>query len=167
MTFLFTDIEGSTALLRRLGDEVYADVLTDHHRIIRSALNNHSGREEGAQGDAFFAVFTSPRACVVASIEMQRALAEHDWPDGGALRVRMGIHTGEAADVSTGLVGYEVHRAARIAAVGHGGQVLLSSATAGLVEDSLPSNVSLRDLGAHRLKDLGRPETIFQLIADG
>ncbi len=111
--------------------------------------------------------FTSPKACVAAAIEMQRALALHEWPVGEELRVRMGIHTGEVAEMSTGLVGYEVHRAARIAAVGHGGQVLLSSAAAGLIEDTLPPEVSLRDLGSHRLKDLGRPETIFQLVAEG
>ena len=98
---------------------------------------------------------------------MQLALGSHEWPEGEQLRVRMGIHTGEVSEVSTGLVGYEVHRAARIAAVGHGGQILLSSAAAAIVEDSLPANASLRDLGAHRLKDLGRPETIFQLVAEG
>lgn len=139
----------------------------DHHRIIRAALEVHGGHEEGTQGDSFFAAFTSPKACVAAAIEMQRALALHEWPLGEQLRVRMGIHTGEVAEMSTGLVGYEVHRAARIAAVGHGGQVLLSSAAAGLIEDTLPPEVSLRDLGSHRLKDLGRPETIFQLVAEG
>jgi len=153
--------------LRRLGDENYSRVLSDHHRIIRLALEAHLGLEQGTQGDSFFATFTSPRACVAAAIEMQRALTQQEWPQQEALRVRMGIHTGEVAEMSTGLVGYEVHRAARIAAIGHGGQVLLSSATAGLVEDTLPAEVSLRDLGSHRLKDLGRPETIFQLLAEG
>ena len=167
LTFLFTDIEGSTALLRRLGDDAYSRVLSEHHRIIRDALASHEGDEQGTQGDSFFAAFTSPKACVAAAIEMQSALSHQEWPRGEQLRVRMGIHTGEVAEVSTGLVGYEVHRAARIAAVGHGGQVLLSSATAGLIEDTLPPEVSLRDLGSHRLKDLGRPETIFQLVAEG
>jgi len=167
LTFLFTDIEGSTALLRRLGDVAYSRVLSDHHRIVRDALNSHDGREQGTQGDSFFATFTSPRACVIAAIETQRALTLHEWPLGERLRVRMGIHTGEVAAEATGLVGYEVHRAARIAAVGYGGQVLLSSAAAGLIEDSLPADTSLRNLGAHRLKDLGRPEKIFQLVADG
>jgi len=153
--------------LRRLGDDIYARVLTDHHAIVRAALETHDGHEDGTQGDSFFAAFTSPTACVAAAIEMQEALARHEWPLGEQLRVRMGIHTGEVAEMSTGLVGYEVHRAARIAAVGHGGQVLLSSAAAGLVEDTLPAEVSLRDLGSHRLKDLGRPETIFQLVAEG
>ena len=142
-------------------------MLTDHHQLIRAALDAHGGKEEGTQGDAFFAAFTSPRACVAAALKMQRELRDFEWPGNERLRVRMGIHTGEAAEAATGLVGYEVHRAARIAAVGHGGQVLLSSAAAGLVEDALPSEVSLRDLGSHRLKDLGRPETIFQLVAEG
>jgi predicted ATPase len=153
--------------LRRLGDDNYSRALRDHHRIIRLALEAHEGLEQGTQGDSFFATFTSPRACIAAAIEMQRALALQEWPLQEALRVRMGIHTGEVAEMSTGLVGYEVHRAARIAAVGHGGQVLLSSAAAGLVEDTLPADVTLRDLGSHRLKDLGRPETIFQLLAEG
>ena len=167
LTFLSTDIEESTALLRRVGDAAYAKLLAEHHRIIREGLVGHGGREEGTQGDSFFATFTSPRASVASALDMQYGIARHDWPDGGSLKVRMGIHTGEVSEESTGLVGYEVHRAARIAAVGHGGQVLLSSATAGLVEDSLPGDVSLRNLGAHRLKDLGRPEVLFQLEAPG
>jgi predicted ATPase len=141
-------------------------VLDEHHLIVRRALEVHDGKEEGTQGDAFFAAFTSPRSCVAAALEMQRQLRDHQWPGDEQLRVRMGIHTGEAAEAATGLVGYEVHRAARIAAVGHGGQVLLSSAAAGLVEDALAAEVSLRELGSHRLKDLGRPETIFQLVAE-
>lgn len=154
-------------MLRRIGDAAYASVLAEHHRIIRQCLETHGGHEEGTQGDSFFATFTSPRASVACAIEIQRTLGEIAWPSGEQLRVRMGIHTGEASEESTGLVGYEVHRAARIAAVGHGGQILLSSATAGLVEDSLPSDSALRSLGSHRLKDLGRPETIFQLLAPG
>ena len=167
LTFLFTDIEGSTNLVRRLGEDVYGRALADHHQIIRDGLRFHDGREVGTQGDSFFATFTSLRSCVAAVVDIQLALGNHSWPDGERLRVRMGIHTGEATEASTGLVGYEVHRAARIAAVAHGGQVLLSSAAAGLVEDSLPPDVALRDLGAHRLKDLGRPETLFQLLAEG
>jgi predicted ATPase len=146
---------------------VYAQVLADHHQIIREGLLSHDGREIGTQGDSFFATFTSSRSCVAATVQIQVALDRHRWPEGEALKVRMGIHTGEATEASTGLVGYEVHRAARIAAVAHGGQVLLSSAAAGLVEDSLPPRVALRDLGTHRLKDLGRPETLFQLVCDG
>ena len=166
LTFLFTDIEGSTALLSRLGDAGYAAVLEDHHRIIRSCLSAFGGMEHGTEGDSFFAVFAAPSACISAALQMQRELRAHDWPAGEELRVRMGIHTGEASEASTGIVGYEVHRAARIAAVGYGGQVLISSSTMVLVQDSLPSGASLLDLGSHRLKDLRRPQGIFQLIAE-
>ena len=166
LTFLFTDIEGSTALLQRLGD-TYAEVLTAHHGFIRGALAAGGGKEIDTQGDAFFAVFSSPRACVAAVIEMQRALGSYPWPGGEAVRVRMGIHSGQASETTAGLVGLDVHRAARIAATAHGGQVVLSATTAALLRDSMPAGASLRDLGLHRLKDLGRPEQIFQLEADG
>ena len=101
-TFLFTDIEGSTALLRRLGEDVYAQVLAGHRALIRSSLAGHDGREVDTQGDAFFAVFSSPRACVLAVLEMQRALQGHVWPGGAQVRVRMGVHCGEAAAAATG-----------------------------------------------------------------
>jgi len=166
-TFLFTDVEGSTALLRRLGEGLYGQVLSGHHSVIRSGLAAHDGREVDTQGDAFFAVFSSPRACVAAVLEMQQALREHAWPAGEPVRVRMGIHIGEASRTDTGLVGLDVHRAARVAAVGYGGQVLVSEAAAMLVRDALPPGASLTDLGTHRLKDLGRPERIFQLQAEG
>ena len=167
LTFLFTDIEGSTALLGRLGEDGYAQLLAGHHALIRSALAAHDGREVDTQGDAFFAVFASPRGCVAAVLAMQQALRGHAWPGGEAVRVRMGIHCGEAARTATGLVGLEVHRAARVAAVAYGGQVLVSEAAAVLVRDGLPPGVALADLGTHRLKDLGRPERIFQLRAAG
>jgi predicted ATPase/class 3 adenylate cyclase len=166
-TFLFTDIQGSTALLGRLGEGLYGQLLAGHHALIRSGLAAHDGREVDTEGDAFFAVFSSPRACVAAVLEMQQALAAHAWPGGEQVRVRMGVHTGEAAQAATGLVGLDVHRAARVAAVGYGGQVLLSESAATLVRDFLPPGVSLADLGSHRLKDLGRPERIFQLQAAG
>jgi class 3 adenylate cyclase len=166
-TFLFTDIEGSTALLGRLGEGPYGQLLAGHHALIRSVLAAHGGREVDTQGDAFFAVFASPRACVAAALEMQQALAAHAWPTGEQVRVRMGVHTGEASQTATGLVGLDVHRAARVAAVGYGGQVLVSEAAAALVRDSLPPGASLHDLGVHRLKDLGRPERIFQLQGEG
>ena len=167
LTFLFTDIESSTALLRRVGDGVYAQVLDGHHLLIRSALAAHDGSEVDTQGDAFFAVFSSPRACMVAVLEMQRAFEAHAWPAGVRVRVRMGVHCGEATRTATGLVGLEVHRAARVAAVAWGGQVLVSEAAGVLVRDWLPPGVALTDLGTHRLKDLGRPERIFQLCAAG
>jgi predicted ATPase/class 3 adenylate cyclase len=166
-TFLFTDIEGSTTALRRLGDGLYAQVLADHHALVRAGLAAHDGEEVDTQGDAFFAVFSSPRACVAAVLEIQRALAAHAWPAGEHVRVRMGIHTGEATRTATGLVGLEVHRAARLAGVAHGGQILVSETAAALVRDWLPPDAALTDLGVHRLKDLGRPERIFQLNADG
>ena len=167
LTFLFTDIEGSTSLLSRLGHDVYAEALGAHHAIIRSAVDAHGGKEISNQGDGFFVVFSSASAGVAAATQMQRHLAAHGWPQGAPVRVRMGLHAGEAAETDTGLVGFEVHRAARVAAVGHGGQVLLSGAAAALALDSLPTGTSLRDLGLHRLKDLGRPEQIYDLEIEG
>ncbi len=167
LTFLFSDLEGSTVLVRRLGDAAYAEVLAEHHRVVREAIGRFSGTEEGTQGDAFFATFESAGAGVACAVEIERRLLAHPWPDGVVVRVRIGVHTGEASENETGLVGYEVHRAARIAAVGHGGQILLSAATAGLVESALGEGVGLVDLGPHRLKDLGRPETLFQVEAPG
>ena len=167
LTFLFTDIEGSTALLRRVGEDGYAQVLAGHHALIRSALAAHGGREVDTQGDAFFAVFSSPRGCAAAVLQMQQALQDHAWPGGEQVRVRMGVHCGEATRTAAGLVGLEVHRAARVAAVAYGGQVLVSESAAALVRDWLPPGAVLSDLGSHRLKDLGRPERIFQLHAAG
>ena len=166
-TFLFIDIEGSTALLRRLREGLYAQVLADHRSLIRSGLTAHGGREVDTQGDGLFAVFSSPSACLAAVMDMQKALEAHGWPGREHVRARMGIHTGEASQTATGLVGLDVHRAARVAAVGYGGQVLLSETAATLVRDSLPAEAALKDLGVHRLKDLGRPERIFQLQAPG
>ncbi len=165
---LFTDIEGSTALLQRIGDDVYSALLADHHEIIRSGLAAYAGREVGTAGDGVFAVFSSPRACVAAVVEIQRSLASKEWPAQAEVRVRMGVHVGEASETDVvGFSGLEVHRAARVAAVAHGGQVVLSAAATALVHDALPAGVMLRDLGLHRLKDLGRPEHIFQLQVDG
>src|SRR5580658_11048997 len=157
-TFLFSDIEGSTALLRRLREGLYTRVLADYRLLIRSGLTAHGGREVDTQGDGLFAVFSSPSACLAAVIDMQEALEAHAWPGQEHVRVRMGIHTGEASQTATGLVGLDVHRAARVAAVGYGGQVLMSETAAALVRDRLPLGVSLRDLGLHRLKDLGQPQ---------
>jgi predicted ATPase/class 3 adenylate cyclase len=168
LTFLFTDIEGSTALLRRVGQDVYAEVLAEHHVLIRSALAAYDGRELNTLGDGFFAAFASPRLCAAAVLAMQQALEAHAWPAGQRVRVRMGVHTGEGAQTAAaGMLGLDVHRAARIAAVAHGGQILLSEAAAVLVRDGLPDGAVLTDLGAHRLKDLGRPEELFQLSAPG
>ena len=168
LTFLFTDIEGSTALLGRVGQDVYAQILAGHHALIRSALAAHDGRELNTLGDGFFAAFPSPRQCAAGVLAMQQALEAHAWPAGQRVRVRMGVHTGEAAQTATvGMLGLDVHRAARIAAVAYGGQVVLSEAAAVLVRGGLPDGAVLTDLGAHRLKDLGRPEELFQLSAPG
>ena len=167
ITFLFTDIEGSTSLLGRVGQDVYARVLAVHHALIRSALAAHDGAELTVMGDGFFAAFSSSRECVTAVLEMQQAIEAHDWPAGEHIRVRMGVHTGEAEQTIVGPVGLDIHRAARIAAVAHGGQVLLSETAATLVRDWLPEGTALTDLGVHRLKDLGRPERLFQLAGRG
>jgi predicted ATPase len=134
---------------------------------VRGALARHAGVEVDTQGDAFFATFASPGACVGAAVDVQRELGTHPWPDGDAVRVRIGIHTGEASETATGLVGVDVHRAARIAAVAHGGQIVLSGTTAGALDGELPAGARLRDLGRHLLKDLGQASTLFQVEAGG
>jgi class 3 adenylate cyclase/WD40 repeat protein len=163
VTFLFTDIEGSTRLLRRLGER-YVEVLGRHDRLVRSACGGHGGREINTQGDAFFVAFARAGDAVAAAVRVQRALAAERWPEGASVRVRIGVHTGEPVVGGTNYVGLAVHRAARICAVGHGGQILLSSATRELLEDDLRSEVSFRDLGEWRLKDFDRPEHLFQVV---
>jgi len=142
-------------------------VLADHRRLIRAGLAAHGGEEVVTQGDEISAVFASPRACADAAIRIQRALVSHGWPAGEGVRARIGIHSGAASQTAAGLAGLEVHRAARIAAVAHGGQVVVSAAAAGLLRDALPAGVWLKDLGLHRLRDGGRPEQVFQLQAEG
>jgi class 3 adenylate cyclase len=166
VTFLFTDIEGSTDLLKDLGDS-YKQVLMDHRRLLEEAFEEAGGRVVDTQGDAYFVAFRRAHDAVAAAAHGQRALSAHTWPSGAAPRVRMGIHTGEPAVVGEQFVGLSVHRAARICAAGHGGQVLISSTTRDLVEDRLPSGVKLLDLGEHRLKDIDRPERIAQLLIEG
>src|SRR5919109_3313129 len=166
VTFLFTDIEGSTRLLQQLRDR-YGAVLSTHARLLREAIEQFNGHEIDTQGDAFFAAFARARDAVAAAVAAQRALAAERWPDGVAVRVRMGLHTGEPLVGGERYVGMGVHRGARICAAGHGGQVLLSNATRELVEDELPEGLSLRDLGEHRLKDIDRPERLFQLVIEG
>jgi class 3 adenylate cyclase len=158
-TFLFTDIEGSTALLQRLGEGLYVQLLAGHHALIRSGLAAHDGKEVDTQGDAFFAVFSSPTACMAAVTQMQRALAAHAWPAGEHVRVRMGVHTGEAEKTAAGLVGLDVHRAARVAAVGYGGQVLVSGTAAALVRDALPPGAALAGSGCAPAEGPGTPGT--------
>ena len=168
LTFLLTDIEGSTRLVQALGREGWQPVLEIHNGLLREAIDRASGVEVGTEGDAFFAVFPVASSAVTAAVDAQRALAAASWPHGDAVRVRMGMHTGEGVVGGDDYVGVDVHRAARIAAAGHGGQVLLSGATSELVRaDGLPDGASLRDLGEHRLKDLTHTERIFQLTIEG
>jgi class 3 adenylate cyclase/streptogramin lyase len=167
-TFVFTDIEGSTALLKQLREQ-YAVALADHHRILREAFAAHGGTEIDNQGDSFFVAFRRAREAVLAAADAQRALHAHEWPQGVSLRVRMGIHTGEADVAGDRYVGVSVHRAARISALGHGGQVLVSQTTEHLLEDEedrLPG-LRLRDLGEQRLKDLERPIRVYQVDIQG
>jgi len=166
VTLLFTDIEGSTSLLQRVGER-YADVLERCRHLLRTAFHHYHGHEIDTQGDAFFVAFARATDAVSAAVEAQQALASHAWPEGVAVRVRMGLHTGEPHVAGTGYVGLDVHRAARIMNAGHGGQILLSQTTRDLVEHELPEGASLRDLGAHRLKDLEHPSHLYQLIAPG
>ena len=163
VTFLFTDIEGSTRLAARLGER-YAKVLADHQRLLRDAFAASGGREIDTQGDAFFVVFPRAKDAVAAALTGQRTLAGHRWPDGVTVRVRMGLHTGEPAAAHDRYIGLGVHRAARICAAGHGGQILLSSATYALLADDVLPDITFQDLGEYRLKDLERPERIYQLI---
>src|SRR6266568_2258599 len=166
VTFLFTDIEGSTRLLQELGER-YAAVQEEHHAIVRRAVAHGGGVEVSTEGDSFFVVFASPAGAVRAAVEVQRALAAHPWPQGDPLLVRIGLHTGEGAPRGGDYVGIDVNRAARIAGAAHGGQVIVSDSTRALVERGLPEGVSLRDLGEHRLKDLVRPERLHDLVIDG
>lgn len=163
VTFLFTDIEGSTRLLQQLGPR-YEAQLEAHRQLLRAAVEAERGHEVSTEGDAFFIAFSSPTRAAAAAAAAQRALNAHPWPDGTALRVRMGLHTGEATPVGGDYVGLDVHRAARISTAGWGGQILLSQSTKALIENAPPPGVSLRDLGEHRLKDLSRPEHLFQLV---
>jgi FOG: WD40 repeat len=166
VTFLFTDIEESTNLLEKLGHQ-YADVLADHHKIMRAAIQKWNGHEVDTQGDAFFVTFTRALDAIQCAAEAQKNLSAHPWLHGKSLRVRMGLHTGEPLIGSTGYVGMDVHRAARIGDSAHGGQVLLSHITRELVITDLPKNLSIRDLGEFRLKDLKFPAPIYQLVIEG
>jgi YVTN family beta-propeller protein len=167
ITFLFTDIEGSTKLVKQLRDR-YGEVLADHQRLLRAAFDAHRGHEVDTQGDSFFVAFASARDALLAAIEGQVALFSHRWPEGVQIKVRMGLHTGQAAAAGGRYTGLAVHRAARIGAAGHGGQILVSQATQTLLEDEEEElHVFFRDLGEQRLKDLDRPVRLYQAAADG
>src|SRR4051812_26877550 len=166
LTLVFTDIEGSTRILRLLGDG-YAAALDAHRRLLRALVARHEGREVDTEGDGCFIVFPRADAAVSFAAACQAALAGHPWPQGVALRVRIGIHTGCASPHDGGYVGLDVHRAARICAAAHGGQVVLSGATADLLASGGTDDVTLEDLGSHQLKDLPESERLFQLVVAG
>ena len=164
VTFLFTDIEGSTRLVKALREQ-YVQVLADHRRLVRAAIAGQAGNEIDTQGDAFFVAFASAKQAVLCALEIQRALAGHQWPSDASVRVRMGIHTGHAVPVEGAYTGLAVHRAARICSAARGGQVLVSQATQTLIEDDEEEELgfALAELGERRLKDLDRPVRLFEL----
>src|SRR5262245_5766403 len=165
LTMLHTDVENSTPLTLYLREQ-YPVVLATHRTLLRAAFDAHEGCEVDTQGDSFFVVF--PRATqAAAAVQIQQTLATEPWPPGGVVRVRIGMHTGEPIGTTDEYTGLDVIRAARIKEAGHGGQVLLSASTAAIVQDALADDAGLRDLGAHRLKGLLRPERVFQLLIPG
>ncbi len=166
VTFVFTDVEGSTLLIQRLG-AAHRGVFEVHSRLVRKAMGDAGGIEVGERGDGFLFVFTSALDAVGGAAAAHRALAAEAWPPQGQVRIRIGIHTGEGLLGGDNYMGIDVNRAARIGAAGHGGQALVSSATAELVRDALPEGLSLRDLGSHHLKDLPRAERLWQLAVEG
>lgn len=163
ITFLFTDIEGSTRLIQELPEQ-YQTLFATHDQLTRQAIRDHGGIEVRTEGDSFFVVFTSAPDAVQVAVDIQRSLATHTWPDGHPICVRMGLHTGQGTVSGNDYVGLDVHRAARIADAGHGGQVLLSDVTRALTEQMLPDGVTTLDLGEHTLKDLAAPEHLHQLV---
>jgi class 3 adenylate cyclase len=165
VTFVFTDIEGSTRLLQELGDG-YADLSRDHRRLVREAFTAHGGTEIDTQGDSFFFSFPRARDAAGAAVDAQRALRDHEWPSGSRVRVRMGLHTGEPHLGEEGYLGIDVVRAARISAAGHGGQILVSETTRALLGNQLPDGAQVHDLGQQSLKDI-QHEHIYELSVDG
>jgi class 3 adenylate cyclase len=166
VTLLLADIESSTGLLRRIGED-YAGLLGDVRRILRRAVKRAGGTEVDARADEFFAVFKRPADALEAAIAIQRRLESRKWASKVTVRIRIGLHTGRPALTESGYVGLAVHTAARVCGAGHGGQIVLSSATVQAAEVSLPAGVSVRALGAHRLAGLADPVVLFQLEADG
>jgi class 3 adenylate cyclase len=166
VTFAFSDVEGSTGLLKRLGEQ-YADVISEHRRLVRESFAARDGVEIDTQGDSFFYAFARARDAVAAAVDVQRAHADHAWPGDERVRVRIGLHTGEPAVGTEGYVGIDVVRAARLAATGRGGSVLLSETTRALLGASLPDGVSVHALGERQLKDIDEPERIYELAIDG
>ena len=165
VTFVFTDIEGSTRLLQQLGDR-YAEVVREHRRLVRETLGGAGGTEIDTQGDAFFFSFARASDAARGAVAAQRALRAHAWPDGAEVRVRMGLHTGEPSVGDEGYLGLDVVRAARISAAGHGGQILLSETTRALLGNTLPEGVTVHDHGEAQLKDI-QHQRIYELSVDG
>jgi class 3 adenylate cyclase len=165
VTFVFTDIEGSTRLLQELGDD-FAEVAREHRRLVRDAFGARAGTEIDTQGDSFFFSFPRARDAVAAAVDAQRALRDHSWPGGAEVRVRMGLHTGEPNIGEEGYLGIDVVRAARISAAGHGGQILVSETTRALLGNQLPEGVQVHDLGEQNLKDI-QHEHVYELSIDG
>src|SRR5215472_12956754 len=166
VTMVFSDIEGSTVLLSRLGTR-YGEALSAQRDVLRSAISNWRGHEMGTEGDSFFVVFESAADAVACCVAAQRALGAHEWPGGVTVGVRMGLHAGEPTRHEDGYIGMDLHRAARIAATAHGGQVVMSEVTWQSAQSGLPAELSARDLGFHRLKDIDEPEHIYQLAGPG
>jgi class 3 adenylate cyclase len=166
VTMLFTDIEGSTTLLQTLG-AAYGDLVRDHNNLLRAVAAEHGGQVVDTQGDAFFFAFPTARAGLLASVAAQRQLADHHWPDGADVRVRMGMHTGEPELGSEGYLGIDVVTAARICSAAHGGQLLVSASTQALAGSMAGSEIGFRDMGEHRLKGIDRPQRIYQALAPG
>jgi predicted ATPase/class 3 adenylate cyclase len=167
VTFLFTDVEGSTRLVQELHAAAYRELIEQHHGLLRAAFAKHGGTERGTQGDSFFVAFSDAPSAVAAAAEGQRSLQSARWPPGHEVRVRMGLHSGEGIRGGDDYIGVDVNRAARIASAAHGGQVLISESTRALSQRKLPDGVGLRDLGEHRLKGLALPERIYQLVVEG
>jgi predicted ATPase/class 3 adenylate cyclase len=167
VTFLFSDIEGSTQLVEELDPAGYRELLERHQRLLRTAFAAHRGVERGTEGDSFFVVFGDAPSAVAAAVEAQRALQSAPWPQGHEVRVRMGLHSGEGIRGGDDYVGLDVNRAARIASAANGGQVLISESTRALSDRKLPAGVVLRDLGEHRLKGIAMPERVYQLVVEG
>lgn len=164
VTFLFTDVEGSTRLARSLREQ-WPDVVREHQRLLREAFAAHDGREVDTQGDALFFAFASAHHAVRAAVDGRRALADHPWPDETEVKVRVGIHTGQAEPVEGRYFGLPVHRAARIMSAGRGGQILLSASTYGLLGDDPLPDLEVRDLGERELKDLDQPERLYEVVS--
>ena len=166
VTLLMSDIEASTALLRRLGD-TYGPLLDEVRDLVRRAASRAGGREIDARADEFFAVFERAGAAVEAAVAVQRALADHAWPDGATVRVRIGIHSGRPTLRDSGYIGLAVHTTARVCSAAHGGQIVVSAATRAAIAESPPAGVRFRGLGRHRLPGLPEPEPLFQVQASG